>query len=326
MDNDGSIGSCFTVAGKDFVYNETNYTNKPFITLDTSEDGSGTTMDYIFITGVGTAEDYAGIDVAGKVAFCSRGTTSFYEKAEVAVGLGAIATVVCNNQPGVINMDLTDYKQTAPCISITQANAAYIKEHSEEAVTEGGLTYYTGTLAVEGQKLSVSPNYSPYYTMSEFSSWGVPSDLSMKPEITAPGGSICSVNGAVAATDQYELMSGTSMAAPQIAGITALVKQYIREKELSQDGMTDRALAQSLMMSTAVPLRDADGNCARPCGRAPAPLPTTAAATSADSYVFWVNGQDDGKVKAELGEDAGREGVYSLWLHPQQPDRRNQGV
>ncbi len=310
VDNDGSIGSCFTVAGKDFVYNETNYTNKPFITLDTSEDGSGTTMDYIFITGVGTAEDYAGIDVAGKVAFCSRGTTSFYEKAEVAVGLGAIATVVCNNQPGVINMDLTDYKQTAPCISITQANAAYIKEHSEEAVTEGGLTYYTGTLAVEGQKLSVSPNYSPYYTMSEFSSWGVPSDLSMKPEITAPGGSIYSVNGAVAATDQYELMSGTSMAAPQIAGITALVKQYIREKELSQDGMTDRALAQSLMMSTAVPLRDADGNYYSVLQQG-AGLANTAAATSADSYVL-VNGQDDGKVKAELGEDAGREGVYSF--------------
>ncbi len=89
-------------------------------------------------------------DVAGKVVFCSRGTTSFYEKAEIAVGLGAIATVVCNNQPGVINMDLTDYKQTAPCVSITQANAAYIKEHSTEAVTEGGVTYFTGTLTVDG--------------------------------------------------------------------------------------------------------------------------------------------------------------------------------
>ena len=177
-------------------------------------------------------------------------------------------------------------------------------------MTEGGLTYYTGTLAVEGQKLSVSPNYSPYYTMSEFSSWGVPSDLSMKPEITAPGGSIYSVNGAVAATDQYELMSGTSMATPQIAGITALVKQYIREKELSQDGMTDRALAQSLMMSTAVPLRDADGNYYSVLQQG-AGLANTAAATSADSYVL-VNGQDDGKVKAELGEDAGREGVYSF--------------
>ena len=132
----------------------------PFTSLDTSADGSGTSLDYVFITGVGQAEDYTGIDVAGKVVFCSRGTTSFYEKAEIAVGLGAIATVVCNNQPGVINMDLTDYKQTAPCVSITQANAAYIKEHSTEAVTEGGVTYYTGTLTVD-QKLAVSINNSP---------------------------------------------------------------------------------------------------------------------------------------------------------------------
>lgn len=57
------------------------------------------------------------------------------------------------------------------------------------------MTYYTGTLTVD-QKLAVSINNSPYYTMSEFSSWGVPGDLSLKPEITAPGGSIYSVNGA----------------------------------------------------------------------------------------------------------------------------------
>lgn len=309
VDNDGAIGNCFRVAGKDFVYNETDYTNEPFTSLDTSADGSGTSLDYVFITGVGQAEDYTGIDVAGKVVFCSRGTTSFYEKAEIAVGLGAIATVVCNNQPGVINMDLTDYKQTAPCVSITQANAAYIKEHSTEAVTEGGVTYYTGTLTVD-QKLAVSINNSPYYTMSEFSSWGVPGDLSLKPEITAPGGSIYSVNGATKETDQYELMSGTSMAAPQISGITALVKQYIRENQLSQSGITDRALAQSLMMSTAVPMKDEDGNY-YPVLQQGAGLANTAAATSADSYIL-VDGQDDGKVKAELGEDAGRDGVYSF--------------
>ena len=50
--------------------------------------------------------------------------------------------------------------------------------------------------------------------MSSFSSWGVPGDLSLKPEIAAPGGSVYSINGAVQETDEYELMSGTSMAAP----------------------------------------------------------------------------------------------------------------
>ncbi len=79
------------------------------------------------------------------------------------------------------------------------------------------------------------------------------------------------------------------------------MKQYIRENQLSQSGITDRALAQSLMISTAVPMKDEDGN----YYPAPAGRSNTAAATSADSYVL-VDGQDDGKVKAELGEDAGR--------------------
>lgn len=50
--------------------------------------------------------------------------------------------------------------------------------------------------------------------MSDFSSWGVPGDLSLKPEITAPGGNIYSTR-----TDgTYGLMSGTSMASPSAAG------------------------------------------------------------------------------------------------------------
>ncbi len=53
-----------------------------------------------------------------------------------------------------------------------------------------------------------------YHTMSDFSSWGVPGTLEMKPEITAPGGNIYSVNGLIAGGTSYENMSGTSMATP----------------------------------------------------------------------------------------------------------------
>lgn len=53
--------------------------------------------------------------------------------------------------------------------------------------------------------------------MSSFSSWGVPGDLSMKPEITAPGGSIYSLEGTMFEPDAYTYMSGTSMASPQVA-------------------------------------------------------------------------------------------------------------
>ena len=59
--------------------------------------------------------------------------------------------------------------------------------------------------------------------MSSFSSWGVPGSLELKPEITAPGGYIYSVDGIVPGGESYENMSGTSMAAPQVAGMAALV-------------------------------------------------------------------------------------------------------
>ncbi|MBQ7872106.1 MAG: S8 family serine peptidase, partial [Oscillospiraceae bacterium] len=55
----------------------------------------------------------------------------------------------------------------------------------------------------------------------------------------------------------YENMFGTSMAAPQITGMAAVVAQYIRENGLEeQTGLSVRQLAQSLLMSTAEPLRE----------------------------------------------------------------------
>ena len=90
---------------------------------------------------------------------------------------------------------------------------------------------YLGSLTVaEGIGAAI---FDGPYTMSTFSSWGIPGSLEMKPEITAPGGKIYSVNGAVPGK-AYETMSGTSMASPQVAGMAALVAQYIRETGLAE--------------------------------------------------------------------------------------------
>ena len=162
-----------------------------------------------------------------------------------------------------------------------------------------------------------------YKTISEFSSWGVPGDLTLKPEIAAPGGNIYSLNGLHNSTSgmqgghqDYELMSGTSMAAPQIAGIGALVKQYIESKGLSRSDLTDRALAQSIMMSTAEPVVNNENDAYYPVIQQGAGMVNAAAATSADSYIkmqadataSWA----DGKVKAELGDDPARTGSYDF--------------
>ena len=320
VNNDGATGVSFSVAGNSVIYNETGYTNAPLSTL------SGV-KEYVFIDGMGTEEDWAAVGdaLAGKVAFCSRGTISFSQKAEFAVAAGAIATVIYNNTTGTINMDLSDYTKTAPAVSITQADGAMVKANST-AVTDdaGNVLYYTGTMTIS-DGVSSSQYNSEYYTMSDFSSWGVPGSLELKPEITAPGGNIYSVWGSnkdnpttpFNATDKYESMSGTSMASPQVAGMAALVAQYIRENDLTtKTRLSARQLTQSLLMSTAVPMIEEESGSYYPVLRQGAGLANVGAAVTADSYILM--GEDatasyaDGKVKAELGDDPKRTGTYTF--------------
>ena len=311
VENRGSTGKYFAVGELPVVYTETTgYNNLPMASLDTSAGQTGTVIPYVLVDGFGTAEDYQGVDLKGKVVFCSRGSTSFFEKANVAASLGAAATVVYNNTAGSINMDLSGYNYTAPCVSILQSEGAAIKAASTAAETEAGTTYYTGEMTVYG-KSGVSIHPSAYYTMSDFSSWGVPGDLSLKPEITAPGGNIYSVNGLAPGGTAYEVMSGTSMAAPQVAGLSALAAQYIRENGLAEKtGCSVRTLAQSLLMSTAQPLyEEASGGNYYSVLKQGAGLARVDRLMEAESYVL-VEGQPDGKVKAELGDDPDRTGVY----------------
>lgn len=299
VDNNGMVGIYFAVGSLKVVYTEAGST--ALATLDTN-GGAGKEYDYIFASGNGSeVSHFAGAN--GKVAFVQRGECNFSVKAQNAFNAGAIACVVYNNAPGTINMDLTGYTGTAPVVSITLDEG----EKIEDMGTTGKIKIFSTVQSAPGSQTS------PGYTMSDFSSWGVPGSLTMKPEITAPGGNIWSVNGehktetgtTAGGQDKYELMSGTSMAAPQVAGIIALVKQYIEEKKLSQTGMTDRALIQSLLMSTATPLKDGDGSYWSVLKQG-AGLANAAAATTADSYITMdssaTDSYGDGKVKVELGE------------------------
>ncbi|WP_223593323.1 S8 family serine peptidase [Neobacillus bataviensis] len=82
--------------------------------------------------------------------------------------------------------------------------------------------------------------------MSYFSSYGSPTTLDFKPEISAPGGNIYStVPG-----DDYEVMNGTSMATPHVAAGSALLLQALYQKGLSHS--EDTVLKAKLaLMNTA---------------------------------------------------------------------------
>ena len=248
--NSGIAGNCFeTEDGKKIFYSDGSESNAaPFKSLDKSEDNSGTQYPFVLINGLGLAEDYEGLDVQGKVVMVSRGSITFVAKHENAEAAGAIACVVYNNQPGTIGMLLSDDTATIPCASITLADAESIAAGATQIADNA----YEGTITVSA-KVGLKTDVADGYTMSTFSSYGVPGTLDLKPEITAPGGNIYStLDGGT-----YGVESGTSMAAPSIAGQSALVEQYIRENGLAaKEGLSVRTLAQSLMMSTAIPLHE----------------------------------------------------------------------
>ena len=321
VDNKGSVGYSLSASdGSEIFYSETSYGNAPIRSIAGE-------YDFIMLTRAGTEEeDFAALGseiLSGKIAVAWRGGSSFYVKANGGARNGAVATIIANNQAGVINMNLTGYEFTAPAVSITQ-NDGYLLMSLAEQKEANGIVYFEGKLTIN-DSLSVSNMGTPtseFQNMSDFSSWGGNGALTMKPEITAPGGNIWSVWGSnkgssapTTAHDGYEGMSGTSMASPQVAGVNAVLKQYIRESGLAEKfpNLTERAIAQSLMMSTAMPLREEATGGYWSIMKQGAGLVDVNAAITARSLIQIVglpgsapasayDSIADGKVKVELGE------------------------
>lgn len=307
--NSGMTANYFATAdGAKIFYSDANDTLAPkFNTLDTSVDKNGTEYPFVFLNAKGEEADYEGVDVEGKIVFVQRGSITFGQKQMNAEAAGAIAVVIYNNQAGSISMTLQGSTAVIPACSITLAEGVAIAEASEE-VAEG---VYTGVMTVVG---NVGTNYNAPdgYTMSTFSSYGVPGTLDLKPEITAPGGNIYSTRD----NGEYGLMSGTSMAAPSISGQSALVEQYIRENGLAEkNGVSVRTLAQSLLMATAVPLHednDPEGLEYSPRSQG-AGLANVYNAVTSPAYVLVGDKEgNDGKVKVVLGDDPSKSGTYNF--------------
>src|SRR5699024_6230207 len=130
--------------------------NAPLNTL------ADTPYEVVAVPGTGTVEDFASVDVSGKIALVQRGVIAFTEKCQNAEDAGAVACLVYNNESGTIIMDMTDCPVTMPCASITMADGAYILSALEE---DPDLTLTVGA----DQALIASDSA---YQMSTFSSWG----------------------------------------------------------------------------------------------------------------------------------------------------------
>lgn len=166
-----------------------------------------------------TEEQKAAVD--GHVALIDRGAVTFNEKVKRAAEAGAIGVVVANNQPGAaFTMGTTD-KFDIPAIMITKEVGAKLKA----ALSSGA----GASIQFKTDKTIEKPELVD--TLTGFSSKGPRSiDGFLKPEISAPGSDI--ISAAMGKGDEVVKLSGTSMAAPHMAGVLALVKQSFKNREI----------------------------------------------------------------------------------------------
>ena len=284
------IRNAFTVNGKDIGYQRSRGMNGEKVAY--FSDLPAGTYEYVD-AGFASEEDVAALKekypdgLAGKIALVSRGKMTYQKKVENLYDLHPAGILVYNNVSvgSLIIMNLTT--QDMPAAFISQADGQAMLDAPEHKLS-----------IAEGQVLP----QSSIYEASEFSSWGVSPDLRLKPEIAAPGGNVFSSipNGA------YEQTSGTSMATPQMAGISAIVLQRVQSDPLfaSMSARQQADVVQNLIMGTARPLTDA----AQTMGALYSPrkqgagLVDALAATTSSVYPTVVGAPEQSRPKADLGD------------------------
>lgn len=151
--------------------------------------------------------------LTGQVALIRRGGCTFYTKAFNAQSAGAVGVVLYNNTTGAVAPSVSGTPAiTIPVVAVTADQGAVL----DAAIAAGPTSLdWSGTY--------VGFPYGTGGLISSFSSFGLAADLSLKPNIGAPGGGILS---------SYPLelgglatLSGTSMSSPHVAGGVALVLQ-----------------------------------------------------------------------------------------------------
>lgn len=148
--------------------------------------------------------------VAGKIVVCDRGVTARVDKSTAVKEAGGVGMVLLNPSANSINADF----HAVPTVHLQNTDSAAVHAY---AATAGA----TGTIDQAALDYTVPAPFT-----ASFSSRGplnASADL-LKPDIIAPGQDILAAFSPLLGGLNFNLLSGTSMSSPHVAGLAALLK------------------------------------------------------------------------------------------------------
>ncbi|MFP5111394.1 S8 family serine peptidase [Bacillaceae bacterium C204] len=186
--------------------------------------------------GYGSKQDFTGKDVKGKIVVADQryaGSEQYIQSPAVQRGALGVIVVPLATQGDYSKLIFSQGSIPGASTQVAEGqNLVQRLKNGEKITVQAGQGTWIDNIS-KG-------------TMSDFSSWGAPTTLDFKPEITAPGGKIYSTIW----ENHYAIYSGTSMASPMAAAGGALVLQSLYEKGVNRNSNAIYQ-AKTALMNTA---------------------------------------------------------------------------
>jgi subtilisin family serine protease len=168
--------------------------------------------------------------VTGKIVLCDRGTNARVNKSLAVKDAGGVGMILVNTSPNSLNADF----HFVPTVHVADTNRAALKAYAATAGATAKINQSTLTFT------DPAPFTASFSSRGPLTAGG--GDL-LKPDVIAPGQDVLA---AVAPPGQagleYNLLSGTSMSAPHVSGLGALLTQL-------HPNWTPMAIKSALMTS-----------------------------------------------------------------------------
>ncbi|AIQ54269.1 S8 family serine peptidase [Paenibacillus sp. FSL R7-0331] len=195
----------------------------------------GTEPVEVVYADLGTEDDYPERDISGSIVLLSRGDLAFVDKIAIAKEHGAKAVVIFNGNAANSEAILSESIKDRDGFIGSNLGDGYDYIPTFDIEGSKGRALAKAILANDGKPVyfTVGDEYKQTMTAGDeityFSSMGpnVDGNLSIKPDIVAPGDGVLSTYPAYGGdyTQAYHRSSGTSMATPHVAGLSLLIKQ-----------------------------------------------------------------------------------------------------